>query len=71
MGDERLNELNKTVLERLQLSGRAFLSSTVLNGRFVLRACVVNPLSAQRDVDDMVEAVKAFAHEAIHRLPSR
>jgi glutamate/tyrosine decarboxylase-like PLP-dependent enzyme len=70
-GDERVNELNKTVLERLQLSGRAFLSSTVLNGRFVLRACVVNPLSAQRDVDAMLEAVKAFAHEAIHRLPSR
>jgi hypothetical protein len=32
---------------------------------------VVNPLSAQRDVDAMLEAVKAFAHEAIHRLPSR
>jgi glutamate/tyrosine decarboxylase-like PLP-dependent enzyme len=71
MGDEGLNELNKAVLERLQLSGRAFLSSTVLNGRFVLRACMVNPLSAERDVDAMLEAVKAFAHEAIHRLPSR
>ena len=64
-GDERLNELNKAVLERLQLSGRAFLSSTVLNGRFVLRACIVNPLSGQRDVDAMLEAVKAFAGEAI------
>ena len=30
VGDERLNDLNKHVLERLQLSGRAFLSSTVL-----------------------------------------
>jgi glutamate/tyrosine decarboxylase-like PLP-dependent enzyme len=70
VGDERLNELNKSVLERLQLSGRAFLSSTVLNGRFVLRACFVNPLSAQRDVDEMLEAVKAFANKAIHELPS-
>jgi glutamate/tyrosine decarboxylase-like PLP-dependent enzyme len=70
VGDERVNALNKTVLERLQLSGRAFLSSTVLNGRFVLRACFVNPLSAQRDVDEMLEAVKAFANKAIHELPS-
>jgi aromatic-L-amino-acid decarboxylase len=70
-GDERLNDVNKTVLERLQMSGRAFLSSTVLNGRFVLRACFVNPLSAQRDVDDMLEAVKTFAADAIHPLPSR
>jgi len=69
-GDEQLNELNRAVLERLQLSGRGFLSSTVLNGRFVLRACIVNPLSGQRDVDAMLEAVKTFASEAI-RLQSR
>ena len=71
VGDERLNDVNKTVLERLQLSGRAFLSSTVLNGRFVLRACVVNPLSGQRDIDDMLAAVKAITEEAVHRLPAR
>ena len=69
-GDEQLNELNRAVLERLQLSGRGFLSSTVLNGRFVLRACIINPLSGQRDVDAMLEAVKTFASEAI-RLQSR
>jgi aromatic-L-amino-acid/L-tryptophan decarboxylase len=67
-GDERLNEFNKHVLEQLQLSGRAFLSSTVLNGRFVLRACFVNPLSAQRDIDAMLETLKTIAREAIHRL---
>jgi aromatic-L-amino-acid decarboxylase len=64
-GDEgRTDELNKTVLERLQLSGRAFVSSTVLNGRFVLRACVVNPLSSEADVDAMLDAVRDFAREA-------
>jgi glutamate/tyrosine decarboxylase-like PLP-dependent enzyme len=67
VGDEGLNDLNKTVLERLQLGGRAFLSSTVLRDRFVLRACIVNPLSAQHDVDTMLETVKALATEAIHR----
>jgi hypothetical protein len=56
------------VLERLQLSGRAFLSSTVLRGRLVLRACIVNPLSAQRDVDAMLETLKTIAREAARRL---
>jgi glutamate/tyrosine decarboxylase-like PLP-dependent enzyme len=70
VGNERLNELNKTVLERLQLSGRAFLSSTMLRDRFVLRACFVNPLSAQRDVDALLETVKASAREAISRFPT-
>jgi glutamate/tyrosine decarboxylase-like PLP-dependent enzyme len=64
-GEEQLNALNTTVLERLQLSGRAFLSSTTLNARFVLRACIVNPLSGQHDVDAMLEAVKSFAGEAM------
>ena len=53
-----LDDLNKRLLERLQLSGRAFLSSTVVAGQFVLRACFVNPLSGQSDVDAMLQAVK-------------
>jgi glutamate/tyrosine decarboxylase-like PLP-dependent enzyme len=68
VGDERLNDLNKHVLEQLQLGGRAFLSSTVLRGRFVLRACIVNPLSAQHDVDAMLETLKTIAREAARRL---
>ena len=68
LGDERLDQFNKTVLERVQLSGRAFLSSTVLNGRFVLRACIVNPLSAQGDIDALMETLKATAREARHQL---
>jgi glutamate/tyrosine decarboxylase-like PLP-dependent enzyme len=52
-----LDALNKTVLERLQLSGRAFVSSTTLGGRFVLRACIVNPLSSQDDIDALLDAI--------------
>src|SRR5438552_5641982 len=31
--------LNRTLIERLQLGGKAFLTSTALRGRFALRAC--------------------------------
>src|SRR6266850_3010050 len=42
--------LNRRLLERLQLGGEAFLSSTELHGRFLLRACIVNYLSAWEDI---------------------
>ena len=55
-----LGDLNKKLLEQVQLSGRAFVSSTRLNDDFVLRACFVNPLSRQTDVDALIESVKEF-----------
>lgn len=61
--DASLDDLNKQLLERVQLGGKAFLSSTVLNGRFVLRACIVNPLSTQADIDVLLETVKAVGSE--------
>jgi aromatic-L-amino-acid/L-tryptophan decarboxylase len=55
--DERLNALNQRVLERVQRSGRAFLSSTMLSGRLVLRACIVNYLSTRADIDTLLDVV--------------
>jgi len=52
--------LNRAILERLQLSGEAFITSTELRGRFVLRACVVNYRSTPEDVDRMLDAVRAI-----------
>ncbi|PYR35127.1 MAG: amino acid decarboxylase [Acidobacteria bacterium] len=55
--------LNRAVLERLQLSGEAFITSTELRGRFVLRACVVNYRSTREDVDRMLDAVRTIGRE--------
>ncbi|MBO0705509.1 MAG: amino acid decarboxylase, partial [Candidatus Dormibacteraeota bacterium] len=56
-GHGELDDLNRALLTELQLSGRAFLTSTVLDGRFVLRACFVNPGTTTDDVDALVRAV--------------
>ena len=48
-------------LERVQLGGKAFLSSTLLDGRFWLRACIVNPRASRDDIDILVAAVRAAA----------
>jgi len=63
--EEAIAALNRAVLERLQLGGEAFLSSTELRGRFTLRACIVNYRSTRRDIDRMLEAVRAIAQELV------
>ncbi|HEY7355722.1 MAG TPA: hypothetical protein VH590_04615 [Ktedonobacterales bacterium] len=55
--NERLNALNRRLLERVQLGGKAFLAGTTLGERFVLRACVVNYRATRADIDALVEAV--------------
>lgn len=55
---EALDSLNRAVLEKTQLGGEAFLSSTVLDNRFWLRACIVNPRATETDIDRVVEVVR-------------
>jgi aromatic-L-amino-acid/L-tryptophan decarboxylase len=63
--DEAMTALNRTLLERLQLGGEAFLTSTELRGRYVLRACIVNYRSRREDVDRMLEAVRTIGRELV------
>jgi aromatic-L-amino-acid decarboxylase len=55
--DEAIDAHNREVLQSVQLEGAAFLSSTVLDGRFYLRACIVNPRAEIADVDAVFDAV--------------
>ena len=48
---ERLNRLNQDLLSRVEKSGEAFLSNAVVDGKFALRACIVNFNTSQEDVD--------------------
>ncbi len=61
--EERLNAFNKRLLERVQLSGKAFLAGTTLGKRFVLRACIVNHRATRADIDALVDTV---LEEAAH-----
>jgi glutamate/tyrosine decarboxylase-like PLP-dependent enzyme len=56
-------DLNRALLERVQLSGEAFLTSTELDGRFVLRTCIVNFRSTRGDIDRMIETVVRIGGE--------
>ncbi|MGH7535047.1 MAG: pyridoxal phosphate-dependent decarboxylase family protein [Gemmatimonadales bacterium] len=52
-----LNAVNQEVLVRIQESGLAVPSSTVLDGRFALRVAITNHRSRLEDFDLLVEAV--------------
>ena len=60
-----MGALNKRLLERLQLGGEAFLTSTELGGRFVLRACIVNYRSRRSDIDRMLAAIRTIGRELV------
>jgi glutamate/tyrosine decarboxylase-like PLP-dependent enzyme len=61
---EYLNRLNEQVLERLQTSGEAFVSNAVVDGRFLLRACIVNFHTDTADVDALIEIAARLGRDA-------
>jgi L-2,4-diaminobutyrate decarboxylase len=53
--DEQTAELR----DRLNKSGRAWITTTILRGERVLRVTMMNPRTAERDIDAMVEALRS------------
>ncbi|HLB08149.1 MAG TPA: pyridoxal-dependent decarboxylase [Gemmatimonadaceae bacterium] len=49
-----LNNLNDRLMAELQLDGRVFPSNAILDGRFVLRACIVNFRTEAADIDALI-----------------
>jgi aromatic-L-amino-acid/L-tryptophan decarboxylase len=45
-----LNELNTAIVTEIQAGGEVFLSNAVLDGRYALRACIVNFRTTEQDV---------------------
>lgn len=46
-----LNKLNEALLNRLQTSGAAFVSNALMEGKYLLRACIVNFRTTLADVE--------------------
>jgi aromatic-L-amino-acid decarboxylase len=63
-----LNDLNAALLTRLQQGGEAYLSNAVIDGQFVLRACIVNFRTALADVAALPGYVVQLGHELDAKL---
>ena len=59
--ERRLNTLNEALLARVEKSGKAFLSNAVINGRFALRACIVNFRTSDADIEALPDLIASLA----------
>ena len=60
-GDEQImGSINREILKTIQLGGEAFISSTVMDNKFWLRACIVNPRANKSDIEALYESLMAI-----------
>lgn len=65
---EYLNQLNEAVLNQLQEEGELFISNAVLQGVYVLRACIVNFRTTLKDVQMLPGIVSRIGRELDAKL---
>jgi glutamate/tyrosine decarboxylase-like PLP-dependent enzyme len=67
IGTERveaiLNRVNQELLNKLEKSGEASLSNAIIDGRYALRACIVNFHTSLRDVEAIPELVSRLGRQ--------
>ncbi len=56
-----LDSINKSILLKIQLGGETFISSTVIDGKFWLRACIVNHRTTITDIEALYGALQREA----------
>jgi glutamate/tyrosine decarboxylase-like PLP-dependent enzyme len=63
-----LDRLNQAVLADIQAGGQLFVSNAIVNGRYRLRACIVNFRTTEADIDELPEAIAAAGRRLDKRL---
>ncbi|HCA58722.1 MAG TPA: aspartate aminotransferase family protein [Blastocatellia bacterium] len=69
-GSEYLNKLNTEILNRIQKGGEVFVSNALIDGRYFLRACIVNFRTTTSDLEALVEIVVRIGKEVDAELRS-
>ena len=64
---KRSMSLNRTVLARVFWEDKAFVSSTLLKGKFALRFCIVNHTTTWDDVRETLEVIERFGREELDK----
>ena len=61
--EEERNAFNLALLKRMIRRGKVYMSNAELKGKFCLRACIVNHLTKDSDIDAVVQEVLETAQE--------
>ena len=59
--EQSLDRLNRDLLERVEKCGEAFLSNAVIDGKFALRACIVNFRTSDQDIEALPGMLERIA----------
>ena len=62
--EEYLNSLNQDILSRIERGGEVFLSNAVVDGKFALRACIVNFRTSIEDVEALPALIARIGRQA-------
>lgn len=63
--EDRLNELNREFLERLNRTGKLLMTHTSLRGKYVLRMAIAGRLTAERHVLEAWSLIQSTAEELL------
>jgi glutamate/tyrosine decarboxylase-like PLP-dependent enzyme len=59
-----LDELNASIMHRVQRGGRAYLSNATVQGRYSLRACITNFRTTREDIKRTLDIVREAANDS-------
>ena len=65
LDESALEQINRNILARVFWEDPAFISSTILQGKFSLRLCIINHNTNWDDVSETLETVEQFGTEAL------
>jgi glutamate/tyrosine decarboxylase-like PLP-dependent enzyme len=62
-GNGDLDAKNRAILKRVIERGRVYISNATIDGKFALRACIVNHRTTEQDVLDVISEVLSAARQ--------
>ncbi len=65
LSETAIEKFNRKILVRVFWEDDAFMSSTMVNGAFALRICIINHTTTWNDVKETLDAVETFGTEAL------
>ncbi|MEK6303379.1 MAG: pyridoxal-dependent decarboxylase [Acidobacteriota bacterium] len=71
LSEAKLNAINQEILLRIQESGLAVPSGTVLSGRYAIRVAITNHRSRRQDFDALVKAVTRIGEDVKREMDAQ
>jgi glutamate/tyrosine decarboxylase-like PLP-dependent enzyme len=68
---DQVDHVNAALPAAVQARGAAFVTGTVFDGRPILRACVINPATSERELRLLLDEVRAAGAQLINQAPTR